>query len=143
MRLEQIPYGSPLYEEACRLRDSVLRIPIGLRLSETDTVGEETQLHAVARDDEGTIVGTVILKPLTAQHMKLRQMAVSQAVQGQGVGAKLVHFAEALARHHFFTSMECNARVYAVGFYQKLGYRTEGEEFIEVGLPTIRMTKLL
>ena len=143
MRLEQISYGSALYDEACRLRNTVLRIPLGLNLSEADVAGENAQLHSVARGEVGEVIGTVLLKPLSPHHVKLRQMAVATHAQGQGIGARLVYFAEALARHHFFTSIECNARVYAEGFYQKLGYARDGEEFIEVGLPTIRMIKAL
>jgi GNAT superfamily N-acetyltransferase len=143
MRLEQIHHASPLYEQACALRDAVLRVPINMRLRAEDVAGEESQLHCVARDADGAVIGTVLLKPLNERHVKLRQMAVATAHQGQGIGARLVHFAEALARHHGFTRIECNARCYATGFYEKLGYRTQGEEFEEVGLVTIRMVKAI
>lgn len=143
MRLEQIPYDSDAYHAACALRDAVLRIPIQLRLSENDVAGEESQLHCVARAEDDGVIGTVILKPLSDTQIKLRQMAVAADAQGQGIGASLVHFAEALARHHFFTLIECHARCYAQGFYEKLGYRAVGEVFEEVGLPTIKMAKAL
>jgi predicted GNAT family N-acyltransferase len=143
MHLEQIAHHSALYAEACALRDAVLREPLHMQLSKEDIAGEESQFHCVARDENGVVVGTVLLKPLTEHHVKLRQMAVATALHGQGIGAKLVHFAEALARHHGFMSIECNARCYASGFYKKLGYWPEGEIFMEVGLPTVKMGKAL
>ncbi len=143
MRLENIAYDSDGYRQACALREAVLRVPLGMKLREEDVAGEQTQMHCVVWDDDHRVIGTVTLKPLTETHIKLRQMAIAPEVQNQGFGATLVHFAEALARYHFFTSIECNARCYAQGFYERLGYRAEGEPFEEVGIATVKMTKLL
>lgn len=68
-------------------------------------------------------------------------MAVSPSLQRNGIGRSLVQFAEESARTMKFEVIELNARIYAQGFYEKLGYQTEGNEFIEVTLPTIKMSK--
>lgn len=143
MLIKEIPHGSDLYESSKRLRDEVLRKPIGLALSEKDAAGEEHQFHIAAINKASEVVGTVLLKPLTSTHIKLRQMAVSASLQGAGLGRELVHYAHALAAARGFHTVECNARCHARGFYEKLGYAATGEEFKEVGLPTIKMQRHL
>jgi predicted N-acetyltransferase YhbS len=120
----------------------VLRTPLGLTLNEHDTEGEETQIHVVGVLD-GQTIGTVSLKPLDNGSMKLRQMAVSARAQGMRVGAQLVRRAEEESRARGFTRIECHARISALPFYEKLGYITEGESFIEMTLPHIQMHKTL
>ncbi len=137
------PFGTPLYERTKALRDAVLRIPLGLRLSEKDLAGEESQIHIAAVAPSGEVLGTVLLKPLPENTVKLRQMAVSDKAHGTGLGRRLVLFAEQVAKEKGFTEMEMHARVSALGFYQKLGFAPEGETFIEVTVRTILMKKAL
>ncbi|HEY8191535.1 MAG TPA: GNAT family N-acetyltransferase [Alphaproteobacteria bacterium] len=143
MIIQEIPYESALFEATRKLRDEVLRRPIGLTLSAADIEGENHQIHIAAIDDSGDVRGTVILKPLSESLVKLRQMSVSPACQGQGCGKQLVRFAERVALERGYKLIELAARISALGFYEKLGYRTEGEKFTEVTLPTIKMVKAL
>ncbi len=138
-----VPFGSALYEGTKTLRQAILRTPWGLRLSAKDLDGEESQIHIAAVDGSGNVRATVILKPLTQEIVKLRQMAVAEAAQGTGLGKRLVLFAEQEAIRRGFAQMELHARVTALGFYEKLGYISEGEPFIEATVPNIRMTKTL
>ncbi len=139
----ETPFGSPDYKAACILRDVVMRMPIGLRLGEADIIGEDTQFHFIARDEHGLVVGTVLFKPLSETHAKLRQMAIDTKCHGKGIGKALVEHAEAAIKAKGFATIETNARITAQGFYETLGYATGGAIFEEVGLPTIRMTKEL
>jgi predicted GNAT family N-acyltransferase len=52
-----------------------------------------------------------------------------------------MNFAENVARDAGFTSMIMNARKSAQGFYEKLGYKADGKEFIEVTIPHYEMRK--
>lgn len=139
--IREIPFGSAQYEAMRRFREKLLRLPIGLTLSEADLKGEDGQIHIAAVLEDGSIAGTALLKPLSSRIVKLRQMAVSPSLQGKGLGRKLVRFAETRARELRFEVLELNARVHAKPFYEKLGYRAEGGQFVEVTLPTVRMTK--
>ncbi|MDE3059625.1 MAG: GNAT family N-acetyltransferase [Pseudomonadota bacterium] len=143
IRIAIIPHASPAYEQARLLRERILRLPLGCTLSEKDTEGEEAQIHIAAMDDASAVIGTLLLKPLPNAVVKFRQMAVDSAMQRAGLGRKLVAFAEQTARERGFAFVELNARMYAAGFYEKLGYAAEGEPFTEVALPHIRMTKRL
>ena len=143
MIIELVPYGSERYESMKQFREEILRKPLGLRLSHKDLEGEVQQIHIAALDANAQIIGTVILKPLSRDLVKLRQMAVSFAFQCQGIGKQLVQFAENTAQSNGFEAIEMNARVSAKGFYEKLGYQTEGREFIEVSVATIKMRKVV
>jgi ribosomal protein S18 acetylase RimI-like enzyme len=52
-------------------------------------------------------------------------------------------FAETLARDKGYKKLMMHARDTAIGFYEKQGYKTLGEQFIEVSLPHHLMEKLL
>jgi ribosomal protein S18 acetylase RimI-like enzyme len=140
MIVKEIPYGSALYAQMKELRESVLRHPLGLILTENDIQGEEDQIH-IAAIENNAVVGTVILKPLSNDVVKLRQMAVAPEMHGRGVGRDLVRFAEDVACTRGFLTIEMSARVSAIGFYQKLGFELVGESFTEVTVPTIKMVK--
>lgn len=138
--IDPIHYGSPEYHDAVRLRSEILREPLGLSFSESDLAAEEKQLHFGAYEN-GALVGTMILSPLSAEIVQMRQVAVSPKVQGSGIGKLLVERSEAEARERGFRIMQLKARETAVEFYLRLGYRVEGEPLVEVTLPHRRMTK--
>jgi predicted GNAT family N-acyltransferase len=70
-------------------------------------------------------------------------MAVHNSLQGKGIGATMMNFAENVARDRGFKTLTMHARKTAVGFYQKLGYHIHGEEFEEVTIPHYEMRKKL
>jgi predicted GNAT family N-acyltransferase len=68
-------------------------------------------------------------------------MAVANSLQKNGVGKGLIQFAEQFALQKNVNKIEMNARKYAVGFYEKLGYNIIENEFLEVGIPHFKMEK--
>ena len=68
-------------------------------------------------------------------------MAVLNNLQGKGIGRALMMFAENIARDRGFRKISMHARKTAVGFYEKLGYEVEGDEFLEVTIPHHIMKK--
>ena len=72
---------------------------------------------------------------------RLRQMAVINDLQGKGIGKALMQFAENLARDRGFRKLTMHARKNAIGFYEKLGYRCVGDEFVEITIPHYIMEK--
>jgi ribosomal protein S18 acetylase RimI-like enzyme len=135
-------FGSADYRAAVYLREAVLRQPLGLTLTPADFAGEDTSFH-LGCFAEGKLVGTLILFPLDARVLKMRQVAVAPQWQGRGVGTKLVAFAESFAAARGFTTIIAHARGTARSFYRKLGYREEGELFPEQGIPHIAIRKNL
>lgn len=140
MTFTEIVHNSPEYQQTLALRERVLRIPLGLKLSDIDTDDEDQQLH-FAIFDEWSLLACVVAKPLGSGAVKLRQMAVCPQQQGKGVGRHLLEFVEDALRQRGFQRIEMSARQSAIGFYEKLGYRTTGESYIEQGIPHIKMQR--
>ena len=138
----EISFGSDQYRRACALRYEVLRAPLGLPLSEDDLHAEASQLHFGLFDDDKP-VACVTAIALTADHAKIRQTAVAPAYQDQGLGRRIMTQLEAALAARGFASLSLHARSTAVGFYEKLGYETVGDEFIEVTIPHRKMLKRL
>lgn len=138
--LVEAPYGSDTYRDALRLREAVLRKPLGLAMSEEELADDKLRRHfcAVAK---GAVIGSVSFKPLGPHTLQLKQMAVAEDRRHETVGARLLAFAEAWARRERYGLIILNARVGAEGFYARHGYALEGEIFDENTLPHIRMTK--
>ena len=80
-------------------------------------------------------------KTLGPHTLQLKQMAVAKARQREGVGSRLLAFAEAWARRGGCGMIILNARVGVEEFYKRHGYAAEGEPFDENTIPHIRMTK--
>lgn len=124
------------------LRDKVLRQPLGLSLYNEDTSGDVEDEIFIALQNE-KVIGCVMMKTINAEVQKLRQMAVCTDWQGEGIGAQLVRNAEAAAIQSGIKMISLHAREYAVGFYEKLGYKKEGASFLEVNIPHFAMHKIL
>ncbi len=66
--------------------------------------------------------------------LQLRGMATAPAVRGQGFGRALVQECLAYARRQHVKIFWFNARLVAIGFYRKLGFKIIGDKF---GIPDV------
>jgi predicted GNAT family N-acyltransferase len=142
LEFRTIPPASEAYRLECALRNEVLRRPLGMDLRDEDLTAEADQSHFGLFDGE-TLVACVIVMPLTTTEVKLRQMAVSPAAQGKGVGRQLLERLHLELLRQGREKVVLHARLTAVGFYSKLGYHGEGGEFTEVGIPHRKMSRRL
>ncbi|HEY4231543.1 MAG TPA: GNAT family N-acetyltransferase [Thermoanaerobaculia bacterium] len=148
MEFREIAFGSEDYERERRLRDEVLRRPLGLSLADEDSTLERDQLHyglfgPGLFDGVETLIACVLAAPISPIEARIRQMAVSPAHQGKGLGRRLLDEVESDLRARGFRRLQLSARSTAVGFYEKLGYATLGEEYVSVTVPHVRMMKAL
>ena len=142
MALKEIQHGSKDYQEMVQLRYEILRKPLGLGFSAEELETEQHDiLIGVFEDDR--ILACCMLTRVATDTVRLRQMAVHKNLQGKGIGASLMNFAENLARDRGFRNLVMHARKVAVGFYEKQGYQISGDEFIEVSIPHYLMHKRL
>ena len=140
MALKIIEHGSPEYREMLRLRNEILRKPLGLAFS-TDELDQEKENILIGAFDDDEILGCCMLVEETPGVVRLRQMAVLNDLQGKGIGRALMSFAENLARDRGYKRLTMHARKNALGFYEKMGYRVAGSEFTEVTIPHYVMEK--
>jgi predicted GNAT family N-acyltransferase len=142
MALKIIEHGSKEYRQMVDLRFQLLRKPLGLDFTAEDLDKEKDDI-LIGIFDEDLLEGCCILTKIAPQTVKLRQMAVNSGLQGKGIGRVLMTFAENVARDRGMRRMVMHARKSAIGFYEKLGYRTCSEEFLEVTIPHFEMEKSL
>lgn len=142
MALKIIEHGSPEYRKMVALRNDILRKPLGLSFSEDELAREADDILIGAFDDDD-ILACCLLTAETGERVRLRQMAVLNNLQGKGIGATMMNFAENVARDRGFHMMSMHARKSAIGFYEKLGYKTCSAEFEEVTIPHVEMEKKL
>ncbi|GAB4091904.1 GNAT family N-acetyltransferase [Flaviaesturariibacter terrae] len=134
MEIRLIQTGTEDYERMKQLRLEVLLRPIGVPETYINPEREQHEL-LVGAFSNGLLVGCCVLTPHDDGRLQLRQMAVDTVLQGSGVGAKIVAFAEEEARTRGFRELFMHARDAVLGFYTKCGYRIRGEQFFEVGIP--------
>jgi len=75
--------------------------------------------------------------------IRIGRIAVRKDLRGNGLGKKIVEYAEHVSREKGYNKFFLIAQAYAKGFYEKMGYITEGDEFMEAGIPHIKMIKIL
>lgn len=146
MYCSEITFGSPQYDLALALRDAILREPLDMEFTPEQIAQEHAVHHIGAFDQKNNLVGILIVKPLDDvgdNLIKVRQVAVDAKLQKQGVGTVLMEYTERLFKHRDYKHIELNSRKSAVPFYEKIGYTVVGDEFTEVGIPHLKMTKSL
>lgn len=143
MKLYQIDFGTPEYDETIRLRYAVLREPLGLDFSTENLEEEYADIHLAAYDETSHLIACLVLSPQNDTQIKMRQVAVVPQHQKSGVGTALVKFSETWSLLAGYSEMIMHARETAVQFYEKLGYKKSGKRFEEVGVPHWFMKKEL
>ncbi|MEN9510820.1 MAG: hypothetical protein RLZZ370_639 [Bacteroidota bacterium] len=143
LRGSELRFGSKLQVASLALRDRILRQPLGLSYEPEALRAEHEDLHLGLHSGNALYAVLLLRKahPEDETVLKMRQVAVDEAFQGQGYGRMLVAFATSLAREKGCTRIELHARAQAVPFYEKLGYVAEGDWFEEVGIPHLFMFK--
>jgi len=142
MQCETVAFTSPWILQIYKLRQDVLRSPLGLNLFDEDLLSEKNEVFFIAHEND-TLLSCLQLRKLDEERLKLRQMATHQGKQAKGYGKKLVEYAEQWGLENGFVSIELHARKVAQGFYEKLGYSKVGAEFIEVEIAHCKMIKKL
>jgi len=142
MALKIIDHGTEEYQKMVKLRDEILRKPLGLHFTPEELEKEKSNLHIAAYEDD-QMLGCCMLVEEEPQTVRLRQMAVINDLQGKGIGRALMQFAENLARDRGYRRITMHARKDASGFYEKMGYRKSGTEFEEITIPHYVMEKEL
>ena len=142
MPIKQIDHNSKEYELMVQLRYDILRKPLDLHFDEKELEKEKEDILIGAFDDD-ILLGCCLLKQVNEDEVRLRQMAVQNNLQGKGVGASMMFFAENISRDKGYKIISMHARKTATGFYKRLGYLIVGEEFSELSIPHIKMQKKL
>lgn len=120
-------------KETYPLRIEILRKGIAKNYQfKEDTHASSIHLGAY-KGDQCIGILTLVKKKLsqasTINSYQLRGMAINKDFQRQGIGKKLVLEAFSLLQDKIVEVAWCNARINAVDFYKKIGFKSIGEAF--------------
>ncbi len=127
IRVDWASHAAELYPIRHRVFVEEQQVPEELEQDEFDPVS----LHVLALDRGGRAIGTGRLLP----DGHIGRLAVLAEWRGHGVGVALMNSLLELARERNFPEVALNAQTSAIPFYDRLGFQTEGEEFMEAGIP--------
>lgn len=112
--------------------------PIELEFDEAD----ENCWHLVLTDNEKAIATARLLK-LSEGVFKPGRIAVLKEYRGKNIGAELLTLIIEKAKEMGAKKLHIGAQTYAVGFYEKFGFKTTGEEYMDEHIPHIDMIAYL
>ena len=141
-KMIDIPFGSSRYDDLVELRYKVLLEPLGLKFLDMHRDKEAGYLHIGCIESvDDALVGGLILAPVNNEEIRMMQVAVDSRYQGEGIGREMVKYAEKRAREAGYSRLVMHAMLSVVNFYEKMGYRQEGEIFEDQGITFARMVK--
>lgn len=140
----EVEFGSSRYQELLDLRYKVLLQPLGLKFLDSYREEEASFLHiGCIEGSTDELIGGLILVPLNNDEIRVMQVAVDVVHQGEGIGRKLIQYAEDVAKEIGYETIVMHAMLSVVGFYEKLGFKQEGDLFEEKGINFVKMVKQL
>lgn len=135
----RIQQGLP--QDARAIRQEVFMQEQGFQ-QEFDEV-DRTAWHLVLYQ-EGEAVGCCRFFPADEPDAyALGRLAVRSACRGRHYGERIVQEVEDWLRRHRMSRLVLSAQVQARPFYERLGYRASGEEYLDEHCPHIHMEKEL
>lgn len=120
------------------IRHEVFQVEQGVS-PELDFDGfDEPAIHIIAYYNEQP-VGTMRLRYLNKQLVKLERVAVLSTHRGRGIGKALMEKAITFLDSCNISNVKLHAQAHASDFYKKLGFEPRGATFDEAGIAHIEM----
>lgn len=119
-------------EETYEIRKEILRRNITLTEKNEDDFDESTFHLGAFIDTKLVSVATFMQNNhhyFDGFQYRLRGMATLDEYQGKGFGRKLISRAEEVLKEKNMDVLWCNARVVALDFYKKSGFKIKGSKF--------------
>ncbi|MCA1904539.1 MAG: GNAT family N-acetyltransferase [Cyanobacteria bacterium KgW148] len=141
MRIIQVAVNSREYQQALNLRNLYLRQPLGIIFTKQELSQEPEAVHVVACEGDRVVGCGLGLRQ--NEWIKIRQMIVHPDYQNQGIGSSILQCLEQIFYSQNYRRFYLHSRYDRRGFYQKNGYQSVGDPFLEVGIVHQRMEKFL
>lgn len=129
--------------DAASVRTAVFVQEQGIPAEMEWDAADQTALHVVAYNGLGQAVATGRLLQTAAGMGKAGRMAVVRVLRGSRLGHALLQALTDAASQRGDTQLLLHAQRSAEGFYQRAGFKPQGEPFVEVDIPHIKMHKYL
>ena len=130
------------------ITDEIKQIRIDVFMKEQGFEDEFDEIDEIAKFVllyiDGKPAGTCRYFPSNEEgDAQIVRMAVRKLYRGQHLGTKIMMAAENGIRRDGFKTCSLSAQVQAKPFYESLGYKAEGEEYLDEACPHILMRKVL
>lgn len=127
-----------LQQDAKFIRELVFIQEQGIPEHEEWDVQDGKSVHFIVHDNIHAIA-TARLLP----NNSIGRVAVLQDYRGSGIGFKLMQYIIQFAKSEHRDCLILSAQVYAIQFYEKLGFVVDGDEYLDCGISHIDMTMRL
>ncbi|MFV0361380.1 GNAT family N-acetyltransferase [Tropicimonas sp.] len=95
---------------------------------------DDVAMHLLARDRD-LPVGTLRIR-FVGDAAKIERVCVLSDYRGRNVGLALMRAAlDRVSQMPGLSQVRLGAQVTVIGFYRRLGFRVEGDEFLDAGIP--------
>lgn len=130
-----------LTEDARKIRQEVFVEEQGF-LQEFDEI-DGIAKHIVIFDEDRAVGTCRLFFQKNEQDYHVGRVAVTKEYRGRGLGKMLMDAAEECIRDLGGTSITLSGQVRVAEFYERLGYRREGGEYLDEGCPHVKLRKCL
>ena len=132
-----VPVFSPLCNLGFALRREVFIVEQGVPEEIEHDADDMTATHIIGIMDGAVVaVARILFKP---EYAKIGRVAIAASHRGQKIGARLIEFAIQLAAERGQPHCYLESQSDKTGFYARLGFVAFGDEFMDAGIPHLRM----
>ena len=125
-----IKWNTEEYWSGIALRNHLLKATVGKNWIKAIPIEEKNDIHVAAFDGH-QVIGILIISKVDKQTAQIKQVAVNNVYQGEGVGKTLLSFAEEVIRMTHFKKVFLLGRSQAWGFYERAGYQSYGQAYYD------------
>lgn len=126
---------SPYIEDAFWVRDRVFSVEQGFDPNIDVDEYDDEAIHVVIYDEHSPIAtGRLILFP-EIKSVKIGRVAVLASYRKKGIGIKLMSALINAAQKEGMKSIKLSSQTHAIPFYEKMGFKAEGNVYLEEGEP--------
>ncbi len=125
-----------------RLRSEVFVVEQNCAYQDLDNK-DQTAIHVLGIKDDQIVAYTRMFAPgHYFDNTSIGRVVVAGDQRKHGYGKQIMEASLSFAEQRFSPSkIEISAQTYLVKFYSELGFKTMGEEYLEDGIPHVRMLK--
>ncbi|MDF2157793.1 GNAT family N-acetyltransferase [Algoriphagus sp. CAU 1675] len=109
-----------------------------------DQDNKDQKCHHLLLYQEGQLVGYCRIVPagVSYEEVAIGRVVTAPSARGKGYGRKVMELGiEACQNLYGSCDIRLGAQTYALGFYESLGFKTEGEVYDEDGIEHIEMVR--
>jgi N-acetylglutamate synthase-like GNAT family acetyltransferase len=121
-------------EKYYNLRFEILRKPWNQPVKSTKDEWEDKSIHFLMLDENNNAVACGRLQLNSKEEGQIRSMAVRDDMQGKGIGKQIIDYIEKKAGELKLKTIDLDARMNAVKFYERCGYKVIADSYLLFGV---------